>query len=85
MANYNAVYSGLGAVPIFLVWLYISWIIVLLGAQLAASHQNEQGLRQAMQARQADQEVRETAGGGERRRDHPPLPRRRPAARPSPS
>jgi membrane protein len=59
VANYNAVYSSLGAVPIFLVWLYISWMIVLLGAQLAASHQNEQGLRQAMQARRADQEVRE--------------------------
>jgi membrane protein len=59
VANYNAIYAGFGAVPIFLVWLYISWMVVLLGALLAASHQNEQGLRQAMQARQVDQELRE--------------------------
>jgi membrane protein len=59
VAGYNAIYAGLGAIPIFLVWLYISWLIVLLGAQLAASHQNEQGLHQAMRARHVDQEVRE--------------------------
>ena len=59
VANYNAIYAGFGAVPIFLVWLYVSWMVVLLGALLAASHQNEQGLRQAMQARQVDQELRE--------------------------
>jgi len=59
VANYNAIYAGFGAIPIFLVWLYISWMVVLLGALLAASHQNEQGLRQAMQARNTDQELRE--------------------------
>ena len=60
VANYNALYSGFGAVPIFLVWLYISWTIVLLGAQLAASHQYEQTMRQAVRARHVDQELRET-------------------------
>jgi membrane protein len=59
VASYNAIYSGFAALPIFFVWLYFSWIIVLVGATLAASHQNEQGLRQAMRARQADQELRE--------------------------
>ncbi len=59
VANYNKIYAGFGAIPIFLVWLYVSWMVVLLGALLAASHQNEQGLRQAMQARRVDQELRE--------------------------
>jgi membrane protein len=59
VASYNAIYSGFAALPIFFVWLYFSWIIVLVGAALAASHQNEQGLRQAMRARQGDQELRE--------------------------
>jgi membrane protein len=60
VANYNALYSGFGAIPIFLVWLYLSWMIVLVGAQLAASHQYEQHLSQAVRARHVDQELRET-------------------------
>jgi membrane protein len=59
VANYNALYSGFAAFPIFLVWLYVSWVIVLIGAQLAASHQYEPRLRQAVRARHVDQELRE--------------------------
>ena len=60
VANYNALYSGFGAFPIFLVWLYLSWLIVLLGAQLSAAHQYDHNLRQAIAARNVDQELRET-------------------------
>lgn len=60
VARYNALYSGLGAVPIFLVWTYVSWMVVLVGAQLAASHQNEHLASQRFRARQADQATRET-------------------------
>jgi membrane protein len=59
VAKYNALYSGFAAFPIFLVWLYVSWIIVLVGAQLAATHQYERRLRQAVRARHVDQELRE--------------------------
>ncbi|MCK0538313.1 YihY family inner membrane protein [Alcanivorax quisquiliarum] len=32
--NYEVVYGAFAAVPIFLLWLYISWVVVLLGAEL---------------------------------------------------
>jgi membrane protein len=34
---YEQVYGALSAVPIFLIWLYVSWAVVLLGASFAAS------------------------------------------------
>jgi len=60
VARYNALYSVLGAIPIFLVWIYVSWLVVLVGGQLAASHQNEQVVRQRFHARRADQALKET-------------------------
>lgn len=60
VAKYNALYSVLSALPIFLVWTYVSWLIVLVGAQVAASHQNEQMTRQRFHAQRADQALKET-------------------------
>lgn len=34
--SYDKVYGALGAIPIFLLWIYIVWIIILSGAALAA-------------------------------------------------
>ena len=62
VARYNALYSGFGALPIFLVWVYISWLAVLLGAEVAAGHQNEQTLRQRLRAREVDQALEEALG-----------------------
>jgi len=36
-ANYRVIYGALATIPIFLFWLYLVWIVVLLGASLAAS------------------------------------------------
>ena len=35
--TYSVVYGTFAAFPFFLVWLYLSWLVVLLGAELAAS------------------------------------------------
>ncbi len=36
-ASFNVIYGALAAIPIFLFWLYLVWIVILLGASLAAS------------------------------------------------
>ena len=36
-ASFEQLYGALAAIPIFLIWVYTSWLVVLLGASLAAS------------------------------------------------
>jgi membrane protein len=36
-SNFNVIYGTLATIPIFLFWLYLVWIVILLGASLAAS------------------------------------------------
>ena len=38
--RYGVLYGSLGAIPLFLLWLYVSWFIVLAGARLAYALQN---------------------------------------------
>jgi membrane protein len=39
-SKYSAVYGSFAAFPLFLIWLQISWFIVLLGAELSYAFQN---------------------------------------------
>ncbi|MCU0303660.1 MAG: YihY family inner membrane protein [Thermoanaerobaculales bacterium] len=38
--RYSTLYGSLAIVPIFLIWLYISWVVVLLGLEVAFTHQH---------------------------------------------
>jgi membrane protein len=40
VARYNAIYGSFAALPLFMIWLQLSWLIVLLGAELSFAHQN---------------------------------------------
>lgn len=35
--SYQQIYGALAAIPIFLLWLYLGWLVILLGASFAAS------------------------------------------------
>ncbi len=41
-SRYNAIYGSFAALPLFLIWLQLSWIIVLFGAHIAAAFENKQ-------------------------------------------
>jgi len=46
VAKYNTIYGTFAVLPIFIIWLYISWIIVLIGAQLSYAIQNVRSYQQ---------------------------------------
>lgn len=40
VANYNAIYGSFAALPLFMAWLQLSWVVVLYGAEISFAHQN---------------------------------------------
>src|SRR4029077_6054455 len=54
LKSYSGVYGPLGLVPLVLVWIYSSWLLVLLGAEVAHSLQNLRLLEAEDRRRQGD-------------------------------
>lgn len=40
LSKYNAIYGSFAALPLFLIWLQLSWTIILFGAEYAYARQN---------------------------------------------
>ena len=54
LKSYSGVYGPLGLVPLVLVWIYSSWLLILLGAEIAHSIQNLRLLEAEDRRRQGD-------------------------------
>jgi membrane protein len=60
--HYGTLYGALAAVPFFLIWVYVSWLVVLFGAQLAFAREAAQDFRLEVGAAKAGLEERFRAG-----------------------
>lgn len=56
---YSAIYGAVGSIPIFLVWIYVIWLVVLFGAEFAYAWQNVEAHRRQRAHRDMTQSYRE--------------------------
>lgn len=45
VSSYNAIYGSFAALPLFMLWVQISWTIILIGAELSYTKQNLEDFR----------------------------------------
>ncbi|MDY0068626.1 MAG: YihY/virulence factor BrkB family protein [Porticoccaceae bacterium] len=60
--NYDAIYSGFAILVLFMIWLYLNWLILLLGAQVGYYHQYPEQIRLSSQRAPLAGRVREHLG-----------------------
>ncbi|RQW78281.1 MAG: ribonuclease BN, partial [Geobacter sp.] len=48
VGRYNAIYGTLSVLPVFLVWIFTSWLIVLFGVEVVCAHQNIRTFRREL-------------------------------------
>lgn len=57
--HYTAIYSGMAILVMFMIWLYISWLILLVGAQVSFYHQYPRSLSMKKEAFHLSNRLRE--------------------------
>jgi len=57
--SYSRIYGSLGLVPVFIVGLYLAWLILLFGAQMAYAYQNRNTYLEEKQVEHVNQRGRE--------------------------
>lgn len=59
VSRYNAIYGTMAALPILMIWIFISWLIVFLGLEMTYVFQNLSSIRQEYRGEKADFASRE--------------------------
>lgn len=62
LPSYSLVYSASAQFPLLLIWIYLSWLILLLGAELSFAYQNEKTFAMERLADGASHAYREAVG-----------------------
>lgn len=60
--KYSAIYSGFAVIVIFMIWLYLSWLILLVGASIAFYHQHPERTSSRQQVLRLSSRLREKIG-----------------------
>jgi len=58
-ARNNAIYGAMAALPIFMLWIYVSWLILLFGVEIVHVQQNIKNLKREKRAGSISFRVRE--------------------------
>jgi len=58
-ARNNAIYGAMAALPIFMLWIYVSWLILLFGVEIVHVQQNIKNLKREIRAGSISFRVRE--------------------------
>jgi membrane protein len=60
--KYSAIYSSFAVIIIFMIWLYLSWLILLIGATVAYYHQHPERTSSRQQVLRLSARMREKTG-----------------------